>query len=193
MGTDVLEFTYLVCFFLGLGFAVLSGILGGVFSGGAEAHVDVGGVHVPGGSGVEGPVHFPLLSPVTLAMFVSTFGGVGYLLKHLTAWPAVVQVPVAGVSGVLVGGGVSWLFFRIMRSVESSSQPLAEEGVGAEAEVILAIPAEGLGEIAFVLRGSRTTSPARSDDGQAYPQGASVRIVKSVGGTYLVRKLIRNT
>src|SRR5688572_18288250 len=45
MGTDVLEFIYLVCFFLGLGFAVLSALLAGVFSGHAGPHVDAGGVH----------------------------------------------------------------------------------------------------------------------------------------------------
>ena len=37
-----LEIAYLICFFLGLGFAVISALLSGVFAGG-DAHVDGSG------------------------------------------------------------------------------------------------------------------------------------------------------
>ena len=66
---DFLEGLYLICFFLGLGFAIISSLLSGVFSGDAEksadAEVDTGGVD-------EG-FHFSPLSPVTLAMFIASF------------------------------------------------------------------------------------------------------------------------
>src|SRR4051812_14864310 len=42
MGTDVLEFIYYVCFFLGLGFAVLSALLSGGLGGHVGPHIDVG-------------------------------------------------------------------------------------------------------------------------------------------------------
>src|SRR5262245_129095 len=86
MGTDVLEFIYLVCFFLGLGFAVLSALLSGVFSGHIGPHMDVGGAHVNMGGihtdgthvgPTDGTVHYQPLSPVSIALFVTTFGGVG--------------------------------------------------------------------------------------------------------------------
>src|SRR3982750_3637828 len=76
MGTDVLEFVYYVCFFLGLGFAVLSALLSGVFSGHVGphidmggAHVDMGGIHTDGSTHIgptEGAVHSPPLSPVSI-------------------------------------------------------------------------------------------------------------------------------
>jgi membrane protein implicated in regulation of membrane protease activity len=184
-GGDVLEFVYLVCFFLGLGFALISGLLGGVFSGGAEAHIDAGGIH---GAPTEGPVHFPLLSPVTLAMFISTFGGIGFLLKRMSTMPVAVQVPIAAASGLILGGGVSWFFYRIMRSLESTSHIRADEAVGQEAEVTVPIPKDGLGEIAFTAKGSRTSSPARSADGLEIAARTTVKIVKLVGSTYHVQK-----
>jgi membrane protein implicated in regulation of membrane protease activity len=190
MGFDgsALEFVYLTCFFLGLGFAVISGLLGGLFSGGAEAHVDLGGTPSEFGTGGDGPVHFPLLSPVTLALFISTFGGVGYLLNRLSPWPVEVQVPVAGGSGLVVGLGVSWFFWRLMRSMESTSHIRGDEAVGSEAEVTVPIPVGGLGEIAFTARGSRQNSPARAADGQDLPARSIVKIVKLVGSTYLVER-----
>ncbi len=190
IGGDPLEFVYLVCLCLGFGFALISGLMGGVFSGGAEAHVDMGGVHVDGLSGpAEGPLHFPLLSPVTLAMFIATFGGIGFLLKRLTPLPPMVQVPVAALSGILVGGGAAWFFYTIMRAMESTSHSRGDEAVGGDAEVTVPIPDDGLGEIAFTARGSRQNCQAQTVDGKALPAHTAVKIVKLVGSTYHVQKI----
>ncbi len=196
MGTDVLEFIYLVCFFLGLGFAVLSALLSGIFSGHLGPHVDVGGSHVdvsgvhadgthPGPT--EGTVHYQPLSPVSIALFVTTFGGIGLLLKKMDL-PTYVQIPVAASSGILAGGLVAFFFFKVMQATQGSSHARAGEEIGLEAEVTVAIPNEGMGEIAFVVRGSRFNAPARSVDGRELPAGAGVRIVSRNGNTYLVQK-----
>src|SRR6185503_10514816 len=39
---ELVDIVYLASFFLGLGFAVVSALMSGVFSGGAEAHVGAG-------------------------------------------------------------------------------------------------------------------------------------------------------
>src|SRR5688572_33297080 len=120
---DVLEFVYLVCFFLGLGFAVLSGLLAGVFTGHAGAHIDsvppMDGGGALEGSHSAGDVHYSPLSPVTIAMFISTFGGVGILMKN-AGFPLWVHIPVAAFSGIIVGGFVSWAFYRIMLATQAS-------------------------------------------------------------------------
>jgi membrane protein implicated in regulation of membrane protease activity len=193
MGTDWLEFIYLVCFFLGLGFAVLSALLAGVFGGHAGPHVDMGGAHVDLGSGhghagpMDGSVHFSPLSPVSLALFVTVFGGIGLLLKR-SGMATIIQLPVAAVSGMLVGGFVSYLFYKIMQMTQGSSQPRAGEEIGIEAEVTVPIPNDGLGEVAYVLRGTRFTNPARTVDGKELPAHVVVKIVKQAGNTYLVQK-----
>lgn len=196
MGTDVLEFVYLVCFFLGLGFALLSGLLAGVFTGHSGAHIDTGHMDTGGadaGGAIDGPhssghVHYSPLSPVTIAMFISTFGGVGILLKR-AALPVFVHIPAAMVSGIIVGGLVSYAFYRIMLATQASSHARENEAIGSQAEVTIPIPHVGLGEVAYVLRGSRYTNPAKTVDGKELPVATVVKIVNQVGTTFIVQKV----
>ncbi len=190
MGMEAIEFVYYVCFFLGFGFAVLSGLLSGVFSGGAEAHVDAGGAHVDvsHAHGGEGPVHFPILSPVTLSMFVATFGGSGIVYKKFFGLPIAAHIPLAGVTAVLVSLLVAYLFYKLFSITQSSSEGDAGEAVGMVAEVTVPIPHLGLGEIAYTLRDRRLTNPAKTVDGKELPAQTPVRIVKLVGNTYFVEK-----
>jgi hypothetical protein len=198
MGNDTFEFIYLVCFFLGLGFTVISAVLSGLLGGHAGPHVDVGGTEVDLGGihtdasahagPVEGSVHFSPLSPVSLAMFVTTFGGIGLLFKKL-GYPAFVHIPAAAFSGIVMGGLIAYLFFRIMKVTQGSSHPRTGEEIGIEAEVTVPIPNGGLGEVAYVLRGSRFTNPARTVDGKELPAGLPVKIVKQVGNIYHVQKV----
>ena len=120
MGTDVLEFVYLVCFFLGLGFAVLCALLSGLFTGHMDAHMDSGGLHADGGhiaGGHEG-VHYSPLSPVTIAMFISTFGGTGILLKRFVRDQFWFHLPLAAVAAFAVAGLVSYIFYKILSTTQ---------------------------------------------------------------------------
>lgn len=188
MSMDGFEFAYLVCFFLGLGFAILSGLLAGVFGGGAEAHIDAGGGHVDMGHGVEGLVHFPILSPVTIAMTVLTFGGAGLVFKKFLLWPAGLHLPGAIVCAVLMALLVAWLLYKLFSATQASSHVSAEEAVGLEAEVTVAIPHQGLGEIAYILGGTRMTNPARTVDGKELPPQTVVKIARQTAGIYYVEK-----
>ena len=187
MGT--IELIYIICLLLGLGFAVMSGLMAGVFSGGAEAHVDTGGGHVDMGHGVEGHVHFPLLSPVTISMFVATFGGAGLLLMKVFAWPAALHLTGAVVAAGATAFFTAWLLYKVFKATSAGAPPEALEAVGLDAEVTVAIPHGGLGEIAYTVRGSRLTSPAKTEDGKELPQSASVKILKQIGTTFVVRKV----
>lgn len=196
MGTDVLEFIYYVCFFLGLGFTVLSALLSGIFEGHLGPHVDMGDAHVDLGGiqtdaahagPTDGAVHYSPLSPVSIALFFTTFGGIGLLMKKM-GQPAVLQIPAAAFSGMLVGGLVAFAFFKVMQATQASSHARAGEEIGFEAEVTIPIPNDGLGEIAYVVRGSRFNSPARTVDGKELPAGVTVKIVRQTGNTYLVEK-----
>jgi len=189
---DVLEFVYLVCFFLGLGFALLSGLLAGVFTGHAGAHID-SAPHMDGGGALDGAhsagnVSFSPLSPVSIALFVATFGGVGILMKK-AGFPLWVHIPTAAFSGMIVGGLVSYMFYRIMLATQASSHARANEAIGTEAEVTIPIPHVGLGEVAYVLRGSRYTNAAKSVDGKELPVSTLVKIVNQVGTTFIVQKI----
>jgi membrane-bound ClpP family serine protease len=54
------------------------------------------------------------------------------------------------------------------------------------ATVITPIPANGMGEIAYVQAGSRYSAPARDDRGAPVASGQTVRIVRVVGSQFYV-------
>ena len=143
MSFGLFEF-YLVCFFIGFFYAIVSGILSGIFSGSdadaSGADVDVGDVDIDvgdvdvgdvdvGGHDVDigdsdvggldadtGGLELSPLSPVTIAMFTSSFGAVGAILTRFA--PGFGTVPTLGlalVSGLVIAGATMWFFWRLFR------------------------------------------------------------------------------
>jgi len=192
-----MESVYLIAFFIGLGFAVLSGLLSGVFGGGdhdgagadADAGGSIGDVHgshidVQGGH----DVHFPLLSPVTISTFIASFGGMGVIGLKVFEWPLAIHLPVSIGTGVGVAGMVFYLFYKIFGRRSVSSAPEQADLVGAPAQVVVSIPKGGAGQISYSYAGTRFTGSARASEEVDIPQGAAVKIEKVVGGTYFVKK-----
>src|SRR5688572_4224048 len=160
----VIDAVYLICFCVGFGFALISAVLSGAFSGGAEAHVGAGhDIHATAGDSV----HFPLLSPVTLSMFVATFGGSGYIYKNALALNTATHVSLAALTAAAIAFAVAWLLWKIFQITQGSSEANMVDVVGTEAEIITAIPAEGMGEIAYTAKQARYNAPARTKDGKA--------------------------
>ena len=54
------------------------------------------------------------------------------------------------------------------------------------ATVITPIPANGVGEIAYVQAGSRYSAPARDERGSPVANGQTVKIVRIVGSQFYV-------
>ena len=187
----LVEMIFLVSFFLGLGFAVLSLVLSSVFHGGGH---DAGGdvhAHLSDGSTVDsgGGVHFPLLSPVTLSTFVATFGGTGIILMKLKpAWGWPVHVPGSLVAAAAVTLLVAFAFYKLFGNAESSSAPREHDLLGLEAEVTVTVPKEGAGQIRYLSHGSFFTGIARSEDKIEIRQGDKVRILRCVSGVCYVQK-----
>lgn len=196
MGT--METVYLISFFAGLAFAVITGLLGGVFGGHAETAGDIdvgGGLHGHLGHDASGSVdgsgsevHLSPVSPVTIAMFVATFGGTGIILIKIAKAPLYVHFPVSLASGLIVAGLVFYLFYKIFSVTSSSSEPHAGEAVGCEAEVTTTIPTDGVGEISYILKESRFNGPARTVDNTSIPSHTTVKVVKIVGNIFYVEK-----
>jgi membrane protein implicated in regulation of membrane protease activity len=200
--------SYWVCFFTGLAWAVIAAILGGVFGfdhgvdlGGADtggdfghdfgtAH-DVGGGHGEADFSVapEAPAISPL-SPAVLATFVTTFGGVGVITTGMFHFPLILSLPVAAAAGGGLAAVMFVVFYRVFMSVQASSEATVAGAIGLEAEVTVAIPSDGIGEIAYVSRGGRLTAPARSEAKADIARHSSVRISKVIGNTYYVRPLL---
>jgi membrane protein implicated in regulation of membrane protease activity len=197
---------YWVCFGVGTVYALVSALMTGFFGfvggGGGE---DIGSFEVGHDFGVEGgdagghgeafavaaegePVIAPL-SPATISVFLATFGGVGIILTTLFDFSLYLSLPISAGAGLVVAGVVFALFYRLFTAVQGSSEPRMAEATGVTAEVTVPISKEGVGEVAFVVRGARLVSPARSQEGVELPRHTAVRIVRRVGTTLYVTAL----
>src|SRR5262249_54218385 len=93
---------YAVCFWVGLIFSLISGAMSGVFHGvhADSTHIGPDAGHIDGGHGGIGGGHtipdFPPFSPVTIATFVTVFGGAGMIFSRIPATsPGYFSMPLA--------------------------------------------------------------------------------------------------
>jgi hypothetical protein len=120
-------------------------------------------------------------------MFITTFGAVGYLsLVYLEMTDWYLHLPLATAAGFAMAALIFWVLYKVFQVTVSSSEVTVASLPGTRGEVIVAIPEGGLGEIAYMARGSRYNAPARSTDGKPVKQFSSVVIQRIVGGTCVV-------
>ncbi len=112
------------------------------------------------------------LSLTTIAAFTSIFG--------FASFASVGAGTIGAVSG-LAGGAAAWWLSRLVRGAESNTAVSSDELLGAEASVVLAIPAGGLGEIALVRHGERVSLSATAE--HDIPRGSRVRVAQTLSAT----------
>ncbi|MFC5528212.1 hypothetical protein [Cohnella yongneupensis] len=164
-----METLMMALFLIGVGYAVLTTIVGDLF--GMEAHA--GGL--------------PFLSPTVIATFVTVFGGIGYLLLHNTDLTA---VPVAGLALLAALGVSSAILFLVVIPLHAAQKGVALSAktmIGREAKVVTSIEVRRVGEIVYEQGGSRHSAPAKANGN--IEQGAEVRIVGELAGTFVVEKI----
>jgi class 3 adenylate cyclase len=191
-----IEAIYLLSFVTGVIYALVAGVMTGVLGGHGHHAQPVGhALHHGLGHGAEtlhadaeGGVQLSPISPVTITMFVTAFGGVGLIGTHAFALPILLSFPMALASGLFLAGVAFYTFSKLFQATESSSEAHVTALVGLGAEVITPIPPEGLGEIAYVARGTRFTAPAHSEDGKPHPTHSMVVIERIMGHIFYVRE-----
>ena len=178
---------YAVCFGVGLLFAIVSAFLGHLF-GGHDTDLQVGtGGHAEAGFQDTGMPGLSPFSPTTITAFLTAFGGLGMVFSRIEAtrnpW---ISTPLALLGALMIAVAVVWLFGTVFHKVESSSESRVATLIGMSATVITPIPANGVGEIAYVQAGSRYSAPARNERGAAVANGQTVKIVRVVGTQFYV-------
>ena len=199
------EFFYLVCFVVGFSFTVLS-----FLSGTLHFHFHVPGhVHIPtlghgaghggghasghGTGGAHGPghgsgAHFPFFNPMTLAAFLTWFGGAGYLLvrlRHVWIFAGLALATLAGLAGASI---VFWFVAKVLMANERDLDPLDYEMAGVLGRVSVSIRSEGTGEIIFAQEGVRKTCAARSEKGDPLARGEEVLVTRYERGVAYVQR-----
>ena len=123
----------------------------------------------------------------TVMMFITWFGGVGYLLRVYYGVAAGVSLLLATLLG-LVGASLVYFFLaRVLWRWQTELDPANYYVEGALARVTSPIRAGGVGEIVYALDQKQRVDGARSADGTAISAGTEVEIVRYQGGLAYVR------
>jgi len=194
LNLDTLNCVYFALFFVGLGYAIFILVTGGL----AEIdmpdvnidipHID-GGPDLPSG-GLDAPdVSVSPLSPITIASFVTSFGGIGVLATQFFGVDARISLLWA-TGGALLISALMFLFYsQILIRSQGSSEIRRSDIVGLEAEVTVPIGADTPGQVTYITKSGRMSSTARSATGKPIPRGQLVEIVRVAGPQALVRPL----
>jgi len=150
------------------------------------AHGDSGHAADTHGENQGRELHASPLNPVIIATFFGGFGGFGVLGTRLFCLPDFLSLLVALPAGLALGGGMFAVYARLAATAEADSTITWRDVQGVVAEVITPIPENGLGEILYVAKGSRRSSPARTIDGWAVPRGTRVTVLKMANGVAIV-------
>jgi len=163
----------------GLLFLLVMLFVGEVFGGDHDFEGEHDGIGDHGDSG--GPSMF---SARVMASFLTAFGFGGVVGRYYD-----LSHPAASGVGIVAGivlAGIVYQFARILYSQQASSEIRMTGLVGRTAEVTVAIPRDGVGQVALTYSGERTEHIARSGDGQAIARGAEVVITGLRGESVIV-------
>jgi membrane protein implicated in regulation of membrane protease activity len=83
---------------------------------------------------------------------------------------------------------MAWLvlqFAKMLHSQQASSELQMQSLIGTQAEVSVAIPAGGVGQVSLSSAGARSEHIARSADGSALTRGAAV-VITGLGGDSVI-------
>ncbi len=189
---NTLNCVYGVMLALGFGYSLLLLIgSGSDLFGDVDASVDVDvDVDVDMDAGLDaganhGTSDVTRISTLAIASGVTAAGAAGIVARALFNINGAASIVIA-LAGGLVVGALAQVFFIYVLSPTVRTNYDERDLVGISAEVITAIPANNVGQIALVAKGARVTFGARTEDGSAVPRGTTVTIEKIVGGVAYV-------
>ncbi|HZT22574.1 MAG TPA: NfeD family protein [Verrucomicrobiae bacterium] len=182
---------YAICFGVGLVFTIVSALLGHLFGGHEAPHADIGtGGHAEAGFEETGMPGIAPFSPTIIASFLTAVGGLGMIFSSIPVTSSFwISAPLSVLGGLLIATGIFFLFETAFRKLQSSSEAHVAQLIGQTATIITPIPANGVGEIAYVQAGTRYTAPAREERGMIVPAGQTVKIVRIVGTQFYVKAI----
>lgn len=177
---------YTICLVVGLVFTFIT-VVAGHFFGGGEAHVEGSAGHAEAGADNSDMPGMSIFSPTVLATFITAFGAFGLIF---TQFEATKRDAISAPLSVLCAGIVAGIFYKFLGYLFAHSQGSSESHIatigGTTASVISPIPENGVGEIAYVVGGTRYTAPARMENGASVANGKLVKITRVVGTQFYV-------
>jgi len=201
---------YIFTIVVGVGLAFVSGFLSDII-GGADHDVgmdhdisvdhdvsvdhdigadhDLSADHDTGGVTAVGTHPSPISAPV-LSAFMVVFGFSGMIGEKVFRLPTIIAAPGAAGISVLLAALVFLGLCKLFMATQGTSHGALRDLIGLEAEVITPIPAEGVGEIAYVTSTGRASVPARSESATLIPKHSMVTVTQMTGNVALVRETV---
>jgi membrane protein implicated in regulation of membrane protease activity len=180
LDTGALNIVYAITVFVSFIFAVIS-LLGAEIGEAFDFDIDAG-------DGFD----FINISPFSLAMFAASFGLIGLITRLWFEMESIPSILWSLGLGLLVGGAAQAFFIYVLSPTKSSHFSLSDDAIGREVEVIITIPSDGLGQIAYDNISGRVTLSARSVTGEQIERGKNVKIEKITGRTAFVQPVNNN-
>jgi len=188
---------YTFFFVFGLGFAVISAIfssfgghsdMGGHHMdaiGSGDAHVDLHAGDAAGGhadihTDASHLTHISVLSPLTISVFATAFGGFGILWQRAFADKFIEIGIISGiVFGTIVAGLTFFAFVKLFSETQGTSNVRSEDLIGSECDLAVGITdTNPIGQAVFTAKGRRQVTMARSFDGKPIEKNRKVTIMK---------------
>lgn len=159
-----------VCFYVGLGLIVLSFILGNLLEAigidGLDLDFDILGIEL-----------FIPFSPMLFILFLTVFGGLGWLLIMNASFLTAIPILVISIGvGIVVCSLVYHLVIKPLKKAQNTSAPGEEELIGLNALVTETIFKERFGQIRYVINGNSFMAPAKATNGSEIKAGKEVAI-----------------
>lgn len=178
---------YAICLVAGLVFTLVS-VVAGHFFGGHGDHVGGSGGHAEAGADSSDMPGISIFSPTIISSFITAFGGFGLIFSQFHATSKTeISAPLALFAAFVVAGVLYQFLSAVFSHTQSSSESRVAKLIGTEANVMTPIPENGVGEIAYVVSGTRYTAPARLENGGTVAAGQVVKITRIVGTQYFVK------
>ena len=163
---------YILIAMTGLFLLLVMLLVGEVFGG----DHDVGHHEIGHDGDTGGPSIFSIR---IMSAFLTAFG-VGGVVARYYNWSHPAASGLGIVAGVVMAG-IVFQFAKLLYSQQASSELRMHGLVGTHAEVSIAIPSGGVGQVVITSGGARSEHIARSADGRAFARGTTV-VITSLGG-----------
>jgi membrane protein implicated in regulation of membrane protease activity len=159
-----------VCFVVGLGLIFLSFLMGNLLDAlgidGLDLDFDVFGLDI-----------IIPIAPMLYILFVTIFGGIGWILTKQYPGLAILLITLLA---IVIGGIICTLVYKLiikpLKKAQNTSAPSEEELVGLPATINETITAGGFGQIRYIIHGNSFTAPAKSTTGVEIKAGQEVAI-----------------
>lgn len=126
--------------------------------------------------------------PMMIAVFLTTFGGLGLIFQHQGKWHSIVILLVALGAAFALCGFIYYFVMVPLYRAQSTSAVAQSRVIGYRAKVTVPMVEGKYGRITYNINGNTYSAPAKSFSGEDIKTGEEVLIIDIQKNVYFVDK-----